>query len=38
VILAFRTDRCLEHVGDLPVLLEIAEHFGREAGPDGAAP
>ncbi len=38
VILAFRTDRCLEHVGDLPVLLEIAERFGREGVPDGSAP
>jgi MFS superfamily sulfate permease-like transporter len=34
VILGFRSDRCLEHVADLPVLLELAEHFGREGLPD----
>ena len=38
VILAFRTDRCLEHVGDLHVLLEVAEHFGREGVPGSMAP
>lgn len=33
VILAFRTDRCLEHVGDFPVLLETAEQFGQGTRP-----
>ncbi|MBE0569383.1 MAG: SulP family inorganic anion transporter [Deltaproteobacteria bacterium] len=37
-ILAFRVDRCLEHLSDYPVLLEVAEHFGREGVPGSVAP
>lgn len=38
VIFGFRVDRCLEHVSDYPLLLEFAEHLGRDGIPGSVAP